>query len=318
MKKLLMVLMLILTAAAIGMSSAQAKRLGGGGSFGKQSPSYSRQMPSQPAAPGNISPTRPATPAAAPGAAAAKPASPWKGILGGALLGLGMGALLSHFGLGGAFGSMIGSLLMIAVLAFAVMFVIRMFNRKNASSGVNGNQPAFAASNPPEYGATYTPEIGSRIEPTGAQTPFSLQTDNFGAGAGGVAAKAAPWGIPADFDVPGFVRNGKAYFIRLQDAWDKANINDIREFTTPEMFAELRLQLQERGPAQNQTDVVQIDGELLGIDTVGDDYLATLKFTGLIKEAPDASAEPFAELWNLSKPQSGNGGWVLAGIQQVS
>ncbi len=59
-------------------------------------------------------------------------------------------------------------------------------------------------------------------------------------------------------------------------------------------------------------------GELLGIDTVGDDYLATLKFTGLIKEAPAASAEPFAELWNLSKPQSGNGGWVLAGIQQVA
>jgi len=118
MKKLLIVLMLILTAAAVGMSSAQAKRLGGGGSFGKQSPSYSRQMPSQPAAPGNISPARPAAPAAAPGAVPPKPASPWKGILGGALLGLGMGALLSHFGLGGAFGSMIGSLLMIAVLAF--------------------------------------------------------------------------------------------------------------------------------------------------------------------------------------------------------
>ncbi|WP_050462787.1 Tim44 domain-containing protein [Herbaspirillum autotrophicum] len=313
MKKLLIVLMLILTAAAVGMSSAQAKRLGGGGSFGKQSPSYSRQMPSQPAAPGNISPARPAAPAAAPGAVPPKPASPWKGILGGALLGLGMGALLSHFGLGGAFGSMIGSLLMIAVLAFAVMFVIRMFSRKN---GNNDNQPAYAAGSQPGYGAAYTPEIGSRIEPTGAQTPFSLQTDNFGAGAG--AAKAAPWGIPADFDVPGFVRNGKAYFIRLQDAWDKGNINDIREFTTPEMFAELRLQLQERGPAPNQTDVVQIDGELLGIDTVGDDYLATLKFTGLIKEAPDASAEPFAELWNLSKPQSGNGGWVLAGIQQVA
>jgi len=313
MKKLLIVLMLILTAAAVGMSPAQAKRLGGGGSFGKQSPGYSRQMPSQPAAPGNISPARPAAPAAAPGAVPPKPASPWKGILGGALLGLGMGALLSHFGLGGAFGSMIGSLLMIAVLAFAVMFVIRMFSRKN---GNNDSQPAYAAGSQPGYGAAYTPEIGSRIEPTGAQTPFSLQTDNFGAGAG--ATKAVPWGIPADFDVTGFVRNGKAYFIRLQDAWDKGNINDIREFTTPEMFSELRLQLQERGPTPNQTDVVQIDGELLGIDTVGDDYLATLKFTGLIKEAPDASAEPFAELWNLSKPQSGNGGWVLAGIQQVA
>jgi predicted lipid-binding transport protein (Tim44 family) len=57
---------------------------------------------------------------------------------------------------------------------------------------------------------------------------------------------------------------------------------------------------------------------LLGIEVGGPDYLASVKFTGLIKESPDASAEPFAEVWNLAKPVSGNGGWVLAGIQQLS
>jgi predicted lipid-binding transport protein (Tim44 family) len=303
-KKLFVVLMLVLTSITLAMSGAQAKRLGGGGSFGKQSSNYTRQVPSRPAA----APATPAAPSAAPQGIPAKPASPWKGIVGGALLGLGMGALLSHFGLGGAAASMIGTILMIAVLGFVVMLLFRLFSRKSGTAAygsANNMQPAYAA---PPTASVYTPEIGSRIEPVGLQANATAATAH---------VASAPWGIPADFDVNGFVRNGKTYFIRLQAAWDRADINDIREFTTSEMFGELRLQLQERGSAPNNTDVVQIDGELLGIETVGEVYLATLKFTGLIKEAPDASAEPFAEIWNLSKPISGPGGWVLAGIQQV-
>jgi len=319
-KKLFVILMLALTTMTVAMSGAEAKRLGGGGSFGKQSSNYSRQVPTRPAqAPSNAAPAKPATPAAAP-TVPPKPASPWKGILGGALLGLGLGALLSHFGMGGAMAGMISSILMVALLAFVAMFLFRLFTRKSGDSGNvrNGSfnpQPAYANAAEP---SVYTPEIGSRIEPTGVQAPAALQSNEFGStAAAAAAAPIIPWGIPADFDVAGFVRNGKSYFIRLQAAWDKADINDIREFTTPEMFGELRLQLQERGSAANNTDVVQIDGELLGIETLEHDYLATIKFTGLIKEAPDASAEPFAEVWNLSKPVNGAGGWVLAGIQQI-
>ena len=61
----------------------------------------------------------------------------------------------------------------------------------------------------------------------------------------------------------------------------------------------------------------EASAELLGIETQTYDYLATVRFQGLIKEAADASAEPFAEIWNLAKPQNGASGWVLAGIQQV-
>jgi predicted lipid-binding transport protein (Tim44 family) len=113
------------------------------------------------------------------------------------------------------------------------------------------------------------------------------------------------------------VRNAKIYFIRLQAAWDKADINDIREFTTPEMFAELRMQIQERGASPNNTDTVTLNAELMGIETHENDYLASVKFSGMIKEADNAPAEPFTEVWNLSKPTSGQGGWVLAGIQQL-
>jgi len=118
--------------------------------------------------------------------------------------------------------------------------------------------------------------------------------------------------------VPGFLRHTKTYFIRLQAAWDRADINDIREFTTPEMFGELKLQLQERGATPNVTDVVTLDAELLGIETTSNEYLASVKFSGMIKESEHAPAEAFTEVWNLSKPLSGQSGWVLAGIQQVS
>ncbi|MDB5763777.1 MAG: Tim44 protein [Herminiimonas sp.] len=302
MKKFFIVLMLMISALSITMSEADARRLGGGGSFGRQSQGVTRQAPSQSAQPNNA--TRPAAPAAAPQGVPPKPASPWRGMLGGALLGLGLGALLSHFGLGGAMASMISTILMVALLAFAVMFLLRLFRRKN---GDNDIRPAYAGG----YSGSATPEIGSRIEPY-AQ-PASLQAEPLSSGTGN-----APWGVPADFDVPAFLRNAKTYFIRLQAAWDKADVNDIREFTTPEMFAELKMQIQERGPSPNNTDVVSLDAELLGVEETANDYLASVKFTGMIKESDNAPATPFAEVWNLSKPKSGQGGWVLAGIQQLS
>lgn len=301
MKSVLIALLLVISALSLTLSNADARRLGGGGSFGKQSSGVSRQVPSQPAQGMNsVNQARPA----APGATPAKPASPWRGILGGALLGLGLGALMSHFGLGGAF----GSLLMMALLVLAVIVVARMVLRKNNQvPAPAGTYPTpFSGNNLSSSTPSFTPEIGSKI----ASAPLSQPSLEMSSG--------TPWGIPADFDVPAFVRNAKVYFIRLQAAWDKADVNDIREFTTPEMFAELKMQLQERGTSPNSTDVVQLDAELMGVETVGNDYLASVKFSGSIKEAPTASAETFTEVWNLSKPVSGQGGWVLAGIQQVS
>jgi predicted lipid-binding transport protein (Tim44 family) len=250
---------------------------------------------------------RQAAPAPAPGTPPAaippKPASPWKGILGGALLGLGLGALFSHFGLGGAMGGIFGSLIMLALLAGVVFFIVRLFRGKQQTpaAAFGGSQNVYAM--PPQGSAT--PEIGSRLQPEPVPQ---------------VAAPVAhtPWGVPADFDAPSFLRVAKSNFIRLQAAWDKGDVADIREFTTPEVFAELKMQITERGAQKDYTDVVAIDAELLGIETSGSEYLASVKFTGSIKPAPDALAEPFNEVWNLSKPVSGATGWMLAGIQQLA
>ncbi|RJF97678.1 Tim44 domain-containing protein [Noviherbaspirillum saxi] len=306
MKKFLLALMVAVSAMSVVVVEAEAKRLGSGSSVGRQSSGVSKQA--TPPTSGQTANSNQAAqaPAATPQGVPAKPASPWRNILGGALLGLGLGALLSHLGLSGAMASIISTILMVALLALAVMFIVRLFRNRNGGSQ---QKPAFAGGYDSGLSAR-TPEIGSRIEPNAQPAAFQAQQAPAGA--------AAPLHLPAGFDAPSFLRHSKTYFIRLQAAWDKADIEDIREFTTAEMFAELRLQLQERGPAANHTDVVSLDADLLTMEQIGDEYLASVRFSGMIKESENAPAEQFAEIWNLTKPVSGQGGWLLAGIQQLS
>jgi predicted lipid-binding transport protein (Tim44 family) len=205
---------------------------------------------------------------------------------------------------------------MIALLALAVMFVVRMLRRKDTPA--NSPLPSGFAK-PVAAGAT--PEIGAGL-PRSAYQPEPYQpavppASGISLDKGG-AVPHQQWGVPADFDTEAFLRHAKASFIRLQAAWDKGDVNDLREFTTPEVFAELKMQIQERGGNPDFTDVVSIDAQLLGIETTEHDYLASVQFNGMLRNAPNAPAEPFAEVWNMAKPLSGNGGWVLAGIQQLS
>lgn len=329
MKKFLVTMMLAITALSV-IGDALARPMGGGRSFGRQSQSV-KQMRAPAPAPSpsqNQLQNQPqyqnqARPAPAP-MAPQKPASMWKGVLGGALLGLGLGALFSHFGIGGAMASALSSLLMIGLLVLAVVFIVRMFRRKDtpANSSFQGFNPSptpvaaapeigsgiqHSAYQPNAYqGGPVAPEIGSG-QPYGS--PSSVSFDK-------APAAHAQWGVPADFDTPSFLREAKAMFIRMQAAWDKGDVQDLREFTAPEVYAELKTQILERG-GSDFTDVVSIDAQLLGIEKTDHDYLASVQYNGQIRSAPNAAPEPFVEVWNLAKPLSGGGGWVLAGIQQL-
>ncbi len=286
MKKFWMAFIVAVMGVTVAMSSAEAKRLGGGGSFGKPAPSYSRQAPAQ----------QQATPAPRPAQPAAPAASPWKGILGGALLGLGLGALFSHLGIGGELAGMLSTVLMIALLALAAMFIYRLLTRKSSAPPL---QPAYDG--PAQR--SITPEIGENLS-GGSVSPATGFT-------------GVPAGVPADFDTTGFLRHAKTNFLRMQAAWDKADVHDIREFTTPEMFAELKMQLSERGTTANHTDVVSLDAELLGIETTASEHLASVRFHGMIRESEQGPTEPLNGSWVLAKPVSGQGGWLLAGLQQA-
>jgi predicted lipid-binding transport protein (Tim44 family) len=204
----------------------------------------------------------------------------WLGPLAGLAAGLGIAALLSHFGIGEG----LGSILLLAALVFGAIFLMRMlFGRR---------QPA------PQYAGTAAP---MRFEPSSAPA----------------AATSAPSNVPADFDVAGFLRNAKLNFVRLQAANDAGNIEDIRQFATPEVFAEIKLQLDERGRTAQKTDVVQLEAELLGLETEAARHIASVRFHGLIREEADAQPAPFDEVWHLVKPTDGSSGWMIAGIQQV-
>ncbi|NTV68775.1 MAG: Tim44 domain-containing protein [Azonexaceae bacterium] len=273
------------------IGDAEAKRLGGGSSAGMQrqsvAPSKSTAAPTQ-------------QPQAAPGAAApaAQPKRSWMGPLAGLAAGLGLAALASHFG----FGEGLANMMMIGLLIMAVVMVVGYFMRKKAGATQQGGMQYAGA------GANY-----------GASAP--RQPDFMPAGGSAAAAPvaAATGGghIPADFDVESFVRNAKVNFIRLQASNDAGNLDDIREFTSPEMFAEIKMGMTERGSAKQETDVAQLNGEVLDVAEEANRYIVSIRFTGLISEEKGAAPAPFDEIWHMTKPTDNSRGWVLAGIQQV-
>ncbi len=284
-------LFILLLSAGLTVHDAEAKRLGGGMSSGmsRSGSVMNRQaVPPKPATPAqSATPAAPAAPAIAP------PRSPWMGMLGGLALGAGIGALLGHFGMGGL-GEGMGSFLSMLLIGGALFFLVRMLMRRNAP----------AAPTMQYAGNSYdvTPAQGGQIYealPAGGAVPVALSGS-----------------VPAGFDVDGFVRQAKLNFVRLQAANDAGNMDDIRAFTTPEMYAEILLEYQERGKAAQQTEVVQLNAELLDLSSEGNRQIASVRFSGSIREAVNAPVEPFDEVWHLSK--SADSGWLIAGIQQYA
>jgi len=280
---------------------ADAARLGGGRSIGRM-PSAPMQKQAAPAQ----KPAQQAqatTPATTPQAPAPSRFGGMGGILGGLAAGLGIGYLLSHFGLGEAASSLITGLLIAVLAGFAIMFVIRRL--LPALSG------ASQAANIPSQGMQRASmERAPRQEPA-----FTPAANAFG----GVSSEPAAFRstLPPGFDEYAFLDNAKQYFSTLQKAWDQGDLTALREYTTPEMFATIEQDLSGRADSTNQTDVVTLNAQLLGIETAENTYYCSVQFTGMIREQAGAQANNFSEIWNLSKPVSGPGGWVLAGISQL-
>lgn len=303
MKQWLMGLALAAIGVAMVVPEADAaRRVGGGRSSGAQRNITNAPPASAPAKPAQSSQTnrtQQAAPAAAPAGAAPQPASGfarWAPMLGGLAIGGLLGSMFSG-GLGGLGGMLMGAL-MIGLLVFAGMLVFRMLAQKKGEAGQR----------PMQYAG-----LGSET----VAAPPPSQLPGFDRGAAAAQPAAGTPNVPADFDVAGFVRGAKMNFIKLQVANDAGNVEELREFTTPEMFEELKKDIAERGGAKQQTDVVALNADLLEVVTEGDTHWASLRFSGTIRETPAQAPEAFEEVWSLSKPADGSGGWVLAGIQQM-
>jgi len=298
MKRLVIALFAALLGVGMMAADAEAKRLGGGKSFGMSRDNVMKReaAPQPPAAPGqNVAPAQAAPKPAAPQPAPQSGMSRWLGPLAGLAAGIGLAALLSHFGLGEGF----ATLLLILLIAVAVFFVFRLLFRRKQPAG-----------SPLQYAGAGAG--GLRPEPRPEPSVSGAASTE-----PGPAKTGAERNIIAGFDTESFVRQAKLSFVRLQAANDAGNIGDIREFTTPEMFSEIKLQMQERGSQSQQTDVVTLNAEVLDVSEEGRRYVASVRFSGTIRETAGGAPTPFDEVWHLVKPVDGNFGWLIAGIEQT-
>ena len=297
-------------AATVAYDAADA-RVGGGRSMGAQRPSVAPRASAPPTAtsPGAASqPVMPATPGATLPAKPAMPATPapaasgmsrWLGPIAGIAAGLGLAALLSHFGLPEGF----ATFLLLGLLAVGVVFLLRaLFARRNPAREPLAYAGTPRADAPSTFDKSSTPQWGGgqRIEPvlgSAAITPS-------------VVAK-----FPPGFDAAGFARHAKQQFIALQAAHDAADRGALKDVLTPEMYAEILRDL-EAGP-RPATEVANLEAEVLEVVTEADRHLASVRFTGKLREGGGVPAA-FDEVWNLSKPVDGKSGWMLAGIQQYA
>jgi predicted lipid-binding transport protein (Tim44 family) len=291
--------LLSLTLVFTTVGHVDAARLGNGKSIGKapSAPMQKQAAPAQKPA----QQAQPAAPAPAPQAAPSRFGG-MGGILGGLAAGLGIGYLLSHFGLGEGASSMITGLLIAVLAGFAIMFVIRRLLPAMSGAGRSANAP--------------TGLQRTNIEQAPRQEPaFTPAANAFG----GVSVEPQPFQstLPPGFDERSFLESAKQYFSTLQKAWDQGDLVSLREFTTPDMFATIQQDLAGRTDTTNQTDVVTINAQLIGIETADAHYFCSIQFSGMIREQVGAPASDFSEIWNLSKPVEGPGGWVLAGISQL-
>ena len=329
---------LLMAFALILPPDADARRMGGGKSFGQQSGNVSQRN----ATPNNNAPTQnAANPSAAKPAAAAPvaaPKKPWGAMLGGLAAGLGLAWLASSLGLGEGF----GQILMFALLALAAFALFKMFmrsrsNNSNTARPAGGAPFAFQgagagapapdmASAPRNYSPDKVGNDASARPWERSSMAYDTAQPVAGAGAGGsmigsALAGSQNWGVPEGFDVNGFVEAAKRNFHTLQAAWDSSDVSTLRSMMTDSMLDEIRGQLAEReshtGAEPNHTEVMMLEAQLLGIEDLSDSYMASVEFSGMIREDASSGPAPFREVWNMTKAKAGASGWLVAGVQAL-
>ena len=311
MRKLLGVMI-----ALIGLSlvtvDADARRMSGGKSIGKQREAMNpnQAAPRTPAQQQQAAPNAPMQQKAAPAAAPAQQPSGmsrWLGPLAGLALGAGLASLFFNNGLGGA---LMGILLM-AALIFGAVLLFRLIRGRGQT-----------AQSPLRYAGSTPGASGSVPQPMPAPAPVSAPRGG-GAAPHSVAATtatqtaASATQLPADFDAEQFLRHARLNFVNLQQAHDRRDLTSIRDFLTPELYRDIEAEVRASGDTPQKTDIVTLNAEVLDVATEADLYVVSVRFSGMICEEPGAEAQPFSEIWHLEKPVSGRSGWLVSGIQQA-
>ena len=312
------------------IDDAEARRMGGGSSFGRQSsnimqkraPAQQPRANQQNAAPNANQAT--ANRGAAAGATAQRSGmSRFLGPIAGIAAGLGIMALLSHLGLSGAFLEFMASAVLIALVIFAVMFIVRRLRgtqAKPATQGAFGGQ-ASKAQDFFTQRQSQEPAQTSQSRPSGVfNRNHDTQQQSFSSASGAAQTAAQPldpsWFVPEGFDTMTFLTVAKQQFVSIQGLWNKGDVEQLKEYLTDDLVSELTPQILDQASQGGQmTEVVLLNAELLGMEQVAGGHLASVRFSGMLREEAGQEAFRFEEVWNLYK--TADSGWLLAGIQQI-
>ncbi|XZG71612.1 Tim44 domain-containing protein [Chitinibacteraceae bacterium HSL-7] len=309
MKQILVAFFAVVLSFGFVADFAEAKRMGGGKSSGMQRSTAPQQAPQR----FDQTPAKQNSAAAAP-----QKKSSWMGPIAGLAAGLGIAALFSSLGLGEELASFMTMLLIGLVAVMVIGFIIRkMKGGQQKPAMAYGHAGAAGQWQPAPAAQPSAPQTASfeRVQPLQPVQPVAqpAASDSVWASMNTTAPAAS---LPAGFDKAGFERQAKVNFIRLQAAYDAANIDDLREFLSPEMFAEIQLDLAERGAAAQTTEVVELNADVLASVEENGRFITSVRYSGLVREEAGAAPVAINEVWHLVKPVAGNGGWVVAGIQQ--
>ncbi len=300
----------LLAVSAIAMltatTDANARRFGGGMSFGRQSTNIFKQRKAvKPPAASRTAPGASSSKAQSQARGAGQPArsgmSRWLGPIAGIAAGLGIASLLSALGLSGAFLEFMSSLILIALAIWAVRALLRRLRATAPRPATQAGHPMArqsTSSAPSHEQHAHAPSMPSPATPVAS------------------AAPADPtWFIPEDFDTTGFLDNAKAQFIRIQELWDRGDMQALGDYLTDDLLIELQPQI-EAQTGETSTEVVILNAQLMGFEKVAGGHLASVRYAGMLRESPNPEATRFEEVWNLYKSEGA--GWLVAGIQQVS
>lgn len=297
MKSWILAFSIAVLTAGVAPTDVHAKRLGSGGYAGMQRQLPPRSTPDAAPAPAKPAQASPSTSPNAGAPAAPAPRRPWLAPLAGLAAGLGLGALMSHFGMGAEFGNLL-MVMLLGLLAFvAFRYAMGRMGRAPAAQAAPGYTGLRFAGDAPVDAATGS--TSAPITPTPAAPTF-----------------ARPSLLPPGFDLAAFERIAKLTFIRMQAANDTADLADLRQFTTPELYAAIRLDLQDRRDREQRTDVLQVDAEVIDVVEEATRQVVSVRYHGTIREEADGPVIAFDEIWHLLKPSAG-GSWAIAGIQQT-
>ena len=258
---------------------AEARRFGGGKSFGgmKQRPAAQQQQ------------QKPAAPAKAAPAAGAKPAF---GGIGGMLMGLAAGGLLASLFMGGGFeGVQIMDMLIFGLIAFVIFKFIASRRRQMPQAATAGG-PAM-----------------QREAHTPAQNIFG--------GSAPVATINKPViSAPVWFNESSFLQAAEGHFNSLQQHWDANEMEQIAEFVTPELLKFLTEERNSLGDGMQSTYIDDLSVELDSVEEESTITVATITFHGVAKTSRFDQGEAFSESWRMERANGENQPWLIAGIRQ--